>query len=265
MFPLYSSNFPATATELARLLNASLGRVFAGAPEPVSLRAEAYPEIAELRLTLDGAELRSDPPQPPMLNRGTTPALTIEQFEIRGTGIAVGAAEVDLYLSASGVCLGQTRDDNHEVVLVLQSASEGKLEIDAAREALERAIAELAKNEAGKHGVAIDQVQLTLSARGDRGLDGEVKLRARKLFLSTTIQVAGKLDLDSELNATLSDVRCTGEGAMGSMACGFLQPHFEKVNGRSVSLLALPLGDVHLRDVRLSANERLTVTAEFGA
>ncbi|MDQ6655945.1 MAG: hypothetical protein M3Y80_09050, partial [Verrucomicrobiota bacterium] len=67
------------------------------------------------------------------------------------------------------------------------------------------------------------------------------------------------------LNASLSGLTCNGEGAIGSLACGVLQPHLEKVDGRTFPLMALPLGDVRLRDVRLAAGANLSVTAEFGA
>lgn len=265
MFPLYTKSFPSTATELARLLNESLNRLFSGPSDPVSVRTEAYPEIAELRISLDGAELRRDPPRPPVLRTSTIPALALAALQIRGSGVILGPATLDLELTARDVRLSQARDGNDELVLVLQSAADGNVEISAAKDVIERAIAVVAKAEAGKHGVTIDQVQLAVRPRGSRGIDGEVRLRARKLFFTTVIKLAGKLDLDEQLNASVSDLRCTGDGAIGSLACGFLAPHLQKVNGRSFSLMALPLGDVRLRDVRLSANERLTVEAEFGA
>ena len=55
-----------------------------------------------------------------------------------------------------------------------------------------------------------------------------------------------------------------GAGWLGSLACGVLEPHLAKLNGRSFPLMALPLGEVRLRDVRLAASDKLSVTAEFG-
>ncbi len=265
MFPLSTKTFPSSATELARLLNESLGQLFADAADPVVLHAEAYPEIKELRISLDGATLRANLPRPPAARDAASPALTLESLTIHGAGITLGPATVDLNLSARGVRLSQSRATNDEIVLLLQSAVDGRVEISSAKAALEQAIAAVAKTEAGKHGVTIDQVHLTLSPRGDRGLTGEVQLRARKLFLSTVIRIAGEFDLDAQLNASVTNLHCHGEGAMASLACGFLEPHLQKLNGRSLSLVALPLGEIRLCDVRLTANERLTVTAEFAA
>jgi hypothetical protein len=265
MFPLYTKTFPKTATELERLLNETFGRLFSGSSDPVSVRATTYPDLAELRISLDGATLRRDPPRPPVVRGESTPALSLESLEIRGSGVNLGPGSLDLKLAARDVRLGQARDAADQVVLVLRSAADGEVEISAAKDALEDAIAQVAKEEAGKHGVTIDQVRLTVLQRGARGLDADVQLRARKLFFTTVIRVSAKLDLGEQLNASLSAVRCTGEGAIGSLACGFLAPHLQKVDGRTISLMALPLGDIRLRDVRISANERLTVRAEFGA
>jgi len=269
MFPLHTKVFPSSATELERLLNKSFQRRFSTPASPVSVRDKTYPEIAELRIALDGAELRADAPRPPVLQGATSPALALEVLHIQGSGVTIGPAALDVKVTARGVRLFQTRDANDEITLLLQSATDGEVEISSAKSDLENAIAAVVREQAGKHGVTIDEVQLIMRSQGPRSLHAEVQLRARKLFFATVIRVAAQLDLDEQLNATISEVRCTGEGPIGSLACGFLTPHLQKVDGRSFSLMALPLGEVRLRevrlrDVRLSATDRLTVNAEFG-
>jgi head-tail adaptor len=179
--------------------------------------------------------------------------------------MSVGPAAASLRLRAQTVRLEQARDHNGDVILLLQSAADGEVEISAEKQEIENAIAAVATREAGKHGVAIDQVQLSISVRGERSVDAEVRLRARKLFFSTVVRIGAKLDLDEQLNAKLSGLTCNGEGAIGALACGGLQPHLHKLDGRSFSLMALPLGEVRLRDVRLAAGARISVRAEFGS
>ncbi len=265
MFPLYAKKFPDNADDLTSLLNESVTQIFSGVDVPVTLRDKKYPHLSEIKITLDGATLRSDPPSPPSIKGKSSPALELDKLHLGASQITLGPAVADLRLDARGVQLHQAKDKSGEIVLVLHSATEGDIEINADKSVIEEAIATVAKQEAGKHGVTIDQVQLSVTSRSARGVDAEVQVRARKLFFSTIIRIAAKLDLDDELNATLSDVSCNGEGAIGSMACGFLGPHLEKVNGRTYPLMALPLGEVRLRDVRMKAGKRLTVTAEFGA
>lgn len=190
------------------------------------------------------------------------PALTIEHFQIQGSTINLGPATIDLALNARGLRVKQETGADGKPRIQLQDVDLGQIEISAAKEHIERAIAAVANLEAGKHGVEIDQVELTLQPRGLRGLDAEVRLRAKKLFISTHLQITARLDLDQELTATISDLYCTGAGVLGSLACTFLAPQLQKLSGRSVSLSALPLGGLRLHDVRLAVSDRLIVTAE---
>jgi len=196
---------------------------------------------------------------------GSSPGLHLTELHINGSELAIGPAIADLRLNARDVRLDQAKDAKGEIVLIVRSAAEGEVAITAAKEIIEDAIAAVAKSEAGKHGVAIDQVRLSVEPRGERSVDAEVQLRAKKLFFTTVIRIAAKLDLDDELNAKISGLTCNGEGALGSLACGVLAPHLDKLNGQAYALMALPLGEIRLRDVRLSANDRLSVTAQFGA
>jgi hypothetical protein len=264
MFPLYTKTFPSGATELERLLNESVRRLFSTTALPVSAREKSYPAIAELRIALDDAKLRADAPRPPILPGSASPALVLDLLQVHGSRVTVGPALLELNLTARDVRLFQSRDAKDEITLILQSATDGEIEISAAKDAIESAITTVVKREAEKHGVTIEQVQLNLQTRSSRSLDAEVQLHARKLFFSTIIKIAAKLDLDEQLNATVSEVRCAGDGAIGSLACGLLAPQLQKVNGRSFSLMALPLGGIRLHDVRLSAADRLTISAEFG-
>jgi hypothetical protein len=265
MFPLYSKSFPDNAVDLAALLNDSVKRVFSGAANPVVIRDDAYPKLAEIRITLDGAELRTDPPRPPVVSGKGSAGVELAELHVLGSEMLIGPATANLRLGARDVRLNRAKDTKGEYVLTLKSAADGEVEISVAIDDLENAMAAVAKAEAGKHGVTIDQVQLSVRPRGSRSIDGEVQLRAKKLFFTTVVRIAAKLDLDEELNAKVSGLSCNGEGAIGSLACGVLQPHLQKLDGRSFPLMALPLGEVRLRDVRIAAKDRVTVTAEFGA
>lgn len=265
MFPLFTATMPSNAPELQRLLSESLQRLFLRVDQPVTVRDQQFPELAEIRINLDGAQLRHDAPRPSSTDGGSSTGLNVAQFEVSARDISAGPATASLRLHAHEVQLDQARDRTGDIVLVLRRATAGEVEVSAERAEIEKAIAAVATKEAGKHGVAIDQVQLTVKTRGERSVDGEVRLRAKKLFFSTIVRIGAKLDLDNSLNARLSSLSCRGDGAIGALACGALQPHLQKLDGRSFSLMALPLGEVRLRDVRITAGDRITVTAEFGA
>jgi hypothetical protein len=265
MLPLKTDTLPANAADLARSLNESLRDLFQLPRDPVTVSEVSYPHLASFAVSLDGAQLRDRPPTVPSPTGEVALALTVDSFVAKGSHISVGPAEVDFALEAKDVDLYRATDSHGNVVLMLHRADEGRIEVSASPADLEALIAEVAKGEAGKHGVAIDSVKLSLRSNSPRSLAAEVRLRAKKLFLSTSLRITGQVDLDEELNAKISGLDCTGEGAMGGIACGILKPHLEKINGRKFSLMSLPLGEVRLRDVRIAADDKLSITAEFGS
>jgi hypothetical protein len=265
MFPLKTTALPTNAGDLARRLNESLRDLFQLPNDPVTIREVSYPHLANLAVSLDGAQLRGQPQSVPSPTGESAPALTVDSFTAKGSQISVGPATVDFALVAKDVELHRATDSDGNIVLMLHSASDGRIEVSASPADLEALIGEVAKTEAAKHGVAIDSVQLSLHSKSSRSLAAEVRLRAKKLFLTTSLRIAGQVDLDEELNARVSGLDCTGEGAMGGIACGFLKPHLDKINGRQFPLMSLPLGKVRLRDVQIAAGAKLSITAEFGS
>jgi hypothetical protein len=265
MFPLNTANFPLNAADLSQCLNESLRELFHLPNDPVTIREISYPHLASLAVTLDGAQLRGQPPPVPHAAGKTTPALTVDSFIARGSQISIGPAAIEFALEAQHLELHRASDPDGKLILAPHNAANGHIEVSTAASDIEALIAEVAKAEAAKHGVAIDKVQLSLRSNSPRSLAAEVHLRAKKLFLSTTLRITGQVDLDEALNAKISGLDCTGEGALASVACGVLKPHLEKMNGRQFSLLSLPLGDVRLRDVQIAMGDKLTVTAEFGS
>jgi hypothetical protein len=265
MFPLNTTTLPSPAAALERLLNDSLRSLFHTKTDPVALRAAAYPHLEELHISLNGATLRDNPPPPPSVSGATMPALEIDSLKINAAALSAGPAVLDLSLSAQNVILHQAPDSAGRIVLVLHRAADGAIALSTSPSDLEAAIAEVARTEAGKHGVTIDGVQLSLRSKSSRSLAAEVRLRARKLFLSATIRITGQLDLDEQLNARVSGLDCIGEGAIAGIACGVLKPQLQKIDGRSFPLMSLPLGEVRLRDVRIAVADKLSVTAAFGS
>jgi hypothetical protein len=265
MFPLNTPNFPSNAADLTQRLNESLRDLFQLPSEPVTVGEVSYPHLASLAVALDSAQLRGQPPPVPSSAGASDPALTIDSFTAKGSQISVGPAAVDFALEAKDVHLNRSTDSRGNIVLMLHAAADGRIEVSASPVDFEALIAEVAKAEAAKHGVAIDSVQLSLRSNSPRSLAAEVRLRAKKLFLSTSLRITAQVDLDEELNAKISGLACTGEGAMGGIACGILKPHLEKMDGRQFSLMSLPLGEVRLRDVRIASGNKLSITAEFGA
>lgn len=266
MLLLPTTIVPSSAIELARLLNEGLQRIFVTESEAVTVRERSYPHLDLISISLDGARLRPNPPRPPVVSDEASAALEVNQLTLTASPLYLGPAVVNLSLSAHEVRLGRGKDPDGQVVLSLDSAAEGKIEFSIAQTDLEALIIELAGIQARKQGIMIDDVQLKLRQENERSFAAEVHFRARKLFLSASIRVTGRLDLDDQLNFKVSELNCTGGGgAIASLACGILTPYLQKIDGREFPLMLLRVGRVHLRNVRLSVGDNLTITAEFGS
>lgn len=266
MIPLHTSTFPSSAAKLERLLNESLQRIFVAESDPVTVRDHSYPHLAAITISLDGARLRTDPPHPPVGSAKTLPALEVDQLVLSASPLSLGPASIDLTVSARDVQLGQAKDSNGQILLCIESATDGHAAISATPATLEALITKLAQDQGNKQGITIDRVQLKLRQDSECSLAAEVRLRVRKLFLSASLTVTGQLDLDDQLNLKISDLNCTGDGGIAPLACGILKPYLEKIDGREFPLMSLPLGEIRLRDVRLVVDDdKLSVTAEFGS
>lgn len=265
MFPLRRQSLPADSEALREALEESLRQVFTPAGRMVAIEEKAYPELAAIRISLDRAQA-GDRPQNRLAPAvgAVEPALLINHLEIAGRPLLVGKAAADLSCTARDVHIGQGRDKDGNVLLLLQDAAEGNVEISVAVADLEAIVLAGAKAEAGKQGVTVEDVRIELRARSGRSLDAIVHVRAKKLFLSASVRIKGSVEIGQDLKARLSGLDCAGEGTLGSLACGFLTPQLQRFNGREFSLMALPLGEVKLRDVRIAAGRELRVTAAFG-
>jgi hypothetical protein len=108
-------------------------------------------------------------------------------------------------------------------------------------------------------------VRLALRARGARSLAVNVRLQAKKFLFRANIDIAGQLDVTDDFVAKASQLKCKGEGTVGSLACGVLEPHLKKLEGASFPLMSLPLGQIKLRDIRIAVADTVEVTADFGS
>jgi len=233
--------------------------------DPVSVREASYPHLQEMRISLDEARLRSNPPAPPAICDEASPALQVDQLTLSALALSVGTANLDLSLQARDVSFTQGKDVDDQFVLALENAADGKVEIKITERSLVALITELLQAQAKKQGITIDAVNLELDQEGSRSVSVRVRLQIKKLFLSASLAVIGHLELDDHLNLRISRLICTGDGATANIACGILNPYLRRIDGREFSLLALPIGEIQLRDVQLRVGENITVSADFGS
>ena len=265
MIPLQRNKFPDSKVELARALEGAFRPYVEKEGTIVTVSARVFPYVDEIEINLDGAVLAAKPPPPPRAVGESKPACEAAVLTVTARKMRVQGAPINFQLNARDLVFHEGRDGEGDVLLLLQSLRSGNVAVSASQLDLEKAIAEMAQKEAGKHGITIEQTRVAFRARGSRSVSADVSLTARKLLFRTRIDISGQMEIDDDFKATLSNLKCRGEGAIGSIACGALDPHLRKLEGRSFSLMSLPLGDIRLRDVRIAVADTVDVTADFAS
>jgi hypothetical protein len=264
MLPLHRKEFPASKDELAQALENSLRQLLGSTQPLVSVQARAFPFFDEIAVNLDNLKLDSVPPlltgapaNPKFGCEAGLVTMTARNLRLRGTPL-------DARVEARGVVFDQAQDGNDEVVLAVKRVREGYLQISVTQLDLEGALGEIARREGKKAGIAVEELRLAMRARGPRSVSADIRFQAGKFLLRARIDISARLDIDENLVARVFDLKCKGDGAVGSLACGAIGAHLSRLEGRTFSLKSLPLGEVQLRDVRVAVADTVQIIADFG-
>ena len=266
MLPLHRKQFPSSKDELAQALNEALRRLAPKSNPLCDVRSRVFPYIDEIAINLDREQFDSLPPATSRAVGGETkPAFDAAVVTLSARNISVHGVPMDVRMEAYDVVFHKGEDANGEAVLLLQKARDGHIVISAAQLALEEAMTRIGGREARRHGIAIEQVRLSMRARGRRSLCADIRVQARKLLFRTSIEIYGQLDIDDDFVAKISQLKCKGDGAIGSLACNALEPYLQQLNGKTFSLKSLPLGEIQLRDIHIAVADTVALTIDFGS
>jgi hypothetical protein len=265
MLSLFRKNFPSSKDELAQALNEALRRLAPKSNPLCDVRSRVFPYIDEIAINLDREQFDSLPPATSRAVGETKPAFEAAVVTLSARNISVHGVPIDLRMEAYDVVFHKGEDANGEAVLLVHKARDGHIVISASQLNLEEAMAQIGGGEARRHGIAIEQVRLAMRARGRRSLCADIRVQARKLLFRASIEIYGQLDIDDDFVAKISQLKCKGDGAIGSLACNALDPYLQQLNGKTFSLKSLPLGEIQLRYIHIAVADTVALTIDFGA
>lgn len=259
MLPLKGS-FPTSADSLRDALTGGLTQFGLNPREVVA--AGDFPKLDELRVDLTGAvapeQLPNVKPGQPL--SGEIEARTLSLF---GKPITVAGLPLELQLLARDAQLREYSAEGGDRILVLQRGS-GNLTIEIGREDLRQLLLAAGSKAAQQRGADIKDLQLELTATDARTLNVRAEVVAKFGFVKATLTLTGRARLDEQLQVHLSDLDVQGSGLASSLATGLIRPQLEKIRRQPISLSALPLGALKVRDVRVSTGDRIRLEADFG-
>ncbi len=268
MFILATPTPPANADALTLALSNALAAIFnlPSNRKCVTIQSSFFPSIESVTVDLSGASVDPTrlPPKPEQLSaREKGPV--VAQFKLMGQPISYQKAGINLNLAATNVLFDYARDEQQRLLLVPSHIESGELRIDVRHADLEALILAGAQLAAAPHGVNIQRVQLTASSLGSRSAKINLRIVAKKLFITATIRITGQLEIDELLNASLNNLSCEGDGVVGSIATGLLRPKLQQIDGKTFPLMAFSLGDTKLQAIQFTTSDPLSLRASFGS
>ena len=265
MIPLFRKLFPSHKADLIEALDEALHR-FVEKPGPiVDLRSRVFPYVDLIAINLDGAIIDLSPPPPAQAEGETGRAFETNIVNVIGRRISVAGVPLDLRMEMRDSIFDWGYDANGEAVLILRSARDGQLVISAIQLELERAIIRIAGAKARLYGIDLEQVRLFMRARGRRSIAADIQIQAKKFFARAKIDIYVQLDVTDEFAVKISQIKCKGDGKLGSFACATLQPLFQRVLEKSFSLKSIPMGEIQLRDIHVAVADSVELTVDFGS
>jgi len=258
-------DFPSPRDDLAQALDAALHRFVQKTGPIVDLRSRVFPLVDEIRINLDRAKFDSPPPPPAKVEGETALAFETAVVTVTGRNISVRGVPLDLRMEMRDVVFHKGADANGDAVMLIHRAREGQLVLSAGQLDLEEAIVRIAGAKARLYGVDLEQVRLAMRARSRRSLAADIKIQAKKFFARANIDIYAQLDISNEFVAKVSEVRCKGDGKLGSFACAALAPVFEKLKSNAFPLKSLPLGGLQIQDVHVAVADTVELTVDFGS
>ena len=265
MIPLFRKLFPSHKADLIEALDEALHR-FVEKPGPiVDLRSRVFPYVDLIAINLDGAIIDLSPPPLAQAEGETGRAFETNIVNLSGRRISVAGVPLDLRMEMRDSIFDWGYDANSEAVLILRRARDGHLVISAVQLELERAIIRIAGAKARLYGIDLEQVRLFMRARGRRSIAADIQIVAKKFFARAKIDIYAQLDINNEFAVKISQIKCKGDGKLGSFACATLQPLFQRVLEKSFSLKSIPLGEIQLRDIHVAVADSVELTVDFGS
>ena len=266
MFPLAGKSFPESSDALARSIEDALGEVFELPKKTVVQIGDGkFPKLKTVKINLSGASVSAtEPPPKPKPTGKREDGPIVDKLEITAQPIKYEKTQLNLKVSGTGLKFDFARDKKGHPLLVLTDAEDGTVEAKISKADIETLARQAAEMAAEQQGIKIQDLDLDLKSDGPRSIAVDVRVKAKKMMVSGTLHITGRLDIDDELNATVSKLDAKGEGMVGTAAAGLVQKHLKKYNGTEVALMAFSLGDVALRDLKISVKNDVSVSAAFG-
>jgi hypothetical protein len=269
MLPLGDRKLPDTPIELQQSLIRGWSHTLT-LPDPqktVLIDGETSDALRTLRIDLSNGMMdpdrKSDHSAP--LNRAVS-EVGIDRFEMVGQPLICDDAHMGFSLTADGVRMDLEHDRRGHPIMLLNGADHGILHFDASFDELNKLILAEARREAEPYGITVNNTKFMLTTDpAGRELTAKLRLQTTFCFLPAGMSFSAHVKIDDAMNAQLSNLKCDGDEVLGPIIVGMLRPFLAKYEGKTRPLIGFPTPNIHLRDVSVTADQSVHMTATFSS
>ncbi len=263
MLPLAADRLPPSAPDFDQALRDGLKQIGVSARK-VTVDGAAYPSVETFQVDLTGAQFNRDVRIPKPGPAQDAPLFQAKSLEIVARPLSFESLPLTVQISAQDAVFACVPEETVGSILTLRKAADGRVEIEIEKSALEAFLKTLAAQAASKQGANVKEVHLHLDSRGPRSVAFTAEVQAKMFVMSAEVTLSGEASIDDDLNLHVSNLALGGNAMAANLLGKFAKPYFDQVQSKPISLAALSLGDVRLRDVTLQAGETLRLQARFG-
>jgi hypothetical protein len=237
------------------------------APGPVVAEG-IFPRLSRLHIDVSGAKARRDyKPKQTKTEPGRvarlTPALFAGDFAYVAEPLRYEHGEMDLRLTARDASFAMLKEPDHSGTLVMFDAAGGEMVLSAEVKELRAMLLGGARNHA-KGGFWVRDVDLSITSDHPRTVAVTLRVKAMWTLLPMTFRLGGRITVDDQFNAHLSNVFVAGDDPGGMLVAAMVGPDMRKEEGRVRPLARWPNDRIELKDVSLTGGERMKLVVKFG-
>jgi hypothetical protein len=190
--------------------------------------------------------------------------VTADRFELVADPFLLEKARLFIGLTATDAKLDVRRDRQGRSMLTLTDAREGVLTLEVPRRDVDWMLLHAARAAASKYGVSVDRTNLKLDIDGSRTIRVDLKIDTRVGFLPAGLRFRARVDIDDQLNGTMTRLSCDGDQMLGPIVSSIIDPFLRKYEGISRPLVGFDWGQMTLRDVTMDTTDAFKLEAKFG-
>jgi hypothetical protein len=257
---------PGNSTDLPTTLRALVSQFLNVPRDPISFTGTS-PNFDTLTIDLTNATPKDNIARPSLPSGSVSRVLHsyyIRQFGVIAKPFGTPDRPMLVDSQATNVQLDIVETSDGHTALRL-AAGNGRAHASLEKSVLRAVLFDEASKAAGAQGVSIKEIVPAFSNSGPRSLATDVVVKAKKGFLPTaTIRITGQLSVDQNLVGKIHNLAVKGDGIGGGVAAGFIRPKLNQLEGKTHSLLALPLDAVRISDVRIhDSADNLEIDVDF--